>query len=68
MSDTYKPGEKVPRSGIYAVMHDRAHAEKHEVTCIYGKVFPPCRGCGGGVRFRLVRHAKHIANHDLFKQ
>ncbi len=65
--DTFRPGEKVPNSGVYRVIHDRHHHEEHEVTCIYGEPFPPCRGCGSGVRFRLVRAALHIKSHDQFK-
>jgi hypothetical protein len=68
MSDEYKPGEKVPRSGIYAVLHDDEHEERHEVTCVSGHRFPPCSGCKADVRFRLVRYAKHISNHPLFKK
>ena len=67
MSETFKPGEKVPHSGIYAVLHDREHADAHEVTCVAGKPFPPCNHCSSKVRFRLVRRAKHIANDDWFK-
>lgn len=68
----FKPGEKVPTSGIYDVVHDRLdgehHAEPHQVTAISGKVFPPCRGCHGGVRFRLHVAAEHIDTQDLLEQ
>ena len=30
MADEYKPGDKVPRSGIYRVTHDQTHAQEHE--------------------------------------
>jgi hypothetical protein len=52
MSDTYQPGDKVKKSGIYAVLHDGTHEEKHEVTCVAGKTFPPCHGCGADVDSR----------------
>ena len=68
MADTeYKPGDKVKGSGIYKVMHDTEHADDHEVTCVHDDHFPPCNHCGKKVRFKLVRGAKHISNHDLFK-
>jgi hypothetical protein len=66
VGDVFKPGEKVPVSGIYLVQHDPSHTQPHEVTCVYGKVFPPCGSCKSP-RFKLVHAAKHIANHDLFK-
>jgi hypothetical protein len=64
---TYGPGEKVPKSGIYRVVHDENHAEPHEVTCVIGEPFPPCRGCGKGVEFSLVKAAHHIENQEHFK-
>jgi hypothetical protein len=67
MVDTFKPGAKVKKSGIYAVVHDDNHADPHEVTCVSGKVFPPCGECGGEVRFRLVKHARLIGHHEQFK-
>jgi hypothetical protein len=42
MPEQYKPGDKVPKSGIYKVIHDPNHDEEHEVTCIIGAPFPPC--------------------------
>ena len=68
MGDEYKPGDDVPRSGIYEVEHDNDHVEEHEVTCIKGKKFPPCNHCSKGVRFTLVRAAHHIETHEQFKR
>jgi hypothetical protein len=67
IGDIFKPGDKVPHSGIYAVTHDKAHAAAHEVTCVFGKVFPPCNGCGNHPRFKLVRAAHHVETHENFK-
>jgi hypothetical protein len=61
----FKPGEKVERSGVYDVLHDRldgdTHAEHHRVIVIAGSVFPDCKGCREWVRFRLYVAAEHIA-------
>lgn len=68
--DVFKPGDKVPTSGIYDVIHDKLdgddHAHPHQVTVISGTVFPPCRGCKGSVRFRLHQAAEHLDAHDHF--
>jgi hypothetical protein len=32
MPEQYKPGDKVPKSGIYKVVHDTVYDEEHEVT------------------------------------
>ena len=66
VGDVFKPGEEVPHSGIYKVTHDPEHAQTHEVTCIYGRKFPPCRGCHHP-EFVLVRAAIHIDSSDHFK-
>lgn len=65
VGDIFKPGEKVKQSGIYTVLHDDNHKEPHDVTCVNGKVFPPCRDCRHP-RFRLKYAAIHIENHELF--
>jgi formamidopyrimidine-DNA glycosylase len=67
IGDVFKPGDKVQRSGIYRVTHDGEHREAHEVTCVYGKKFPPCNHCGNHPRFKLVYGAKHIEQDDDFK-
>lgn len=58
---SYKPGQIVPTSGVYRVDHDRYHAQPHEVTAVSGESFPPCRHCGHGVTYTLVRAALHIS-------
>ena len=65
--DVFRPGDEVPHSGIYRVTHNPAHTEPHEVTCVYGKRFPPCHGCQHS-RFVLVRAAMHVGSHDFFRR
>ena len=63
----FKPGDKVPNSGIYDVMHDPLHGDKrHQVTCVYSEPFPPCNHCGKHVRFRLAVKALHVRQHAYF--
>jgi hypothetical protein len=66
MTDIFEAGATVKKSGIYSVVHDRKHAEDHEVTCVAGREFPPCNQCGGAVRFLLVRPAKHVNRNEYF--
>ncbi len=68
MPTEYKPGDKVPNSGIYDVIHDVQHNTRHQVTCVAGETFPPCNHCGQHPRFRLAVQAVHIRNHDFFKK
>ena len=67
IGDEFKPGEEVPHSGIYRVVHDPYHAQEHEVTCVYGKRFPPCNHCGHKARFVLKYAAQHIEQNEHFK-
>ena len=66
MAEEFKPGDTVKQSGIYQVTHDTNHAPSHEVTCVYGKTFPPCRTCKHP-RFTLVRAAQHVEANEHFK-
>jgi YjzC-like protein len=68
MPEQYKPGDKVPHSGIYKVVHDTVHTEEHEVTAVLGEPFPPCNDCGDHPRFTLIRAAHHIKTHKHFKK
>ena len=65
--DVFKPGDDCKRSGVYRVLHDPNHADEHEVTCVFGKKFPPCNHCGDYVRFILEHSAIHIDSHAHFK-
>ena len=62
MSQEFKPGESVPSSGVYRVLH-KAHREEHDATLREGEQFPTCTVCYQEVRFRLVQSAKLI-DHD----
>ncbi len=65
----YKPGQEVPKSGLYKVVHDPNHTtQEHEVTCVIGERFPPCNHCGNHPRFELVRAAHHISTHEHFRK
>lgn len=50
----FRPGERVPRSGLYRVYHD-AHRLMHEATLLTEDPFPFCKQCGTAVRFKFIR-------------
>jgi hypothetical protein len=68
MPQKYRPGEKVPISGIYRIIHDPLHEpeHEHEVVCIAGKRFPRCHKCGH-THFEQVHGALRVESHDDFK-
>src|SRR5579884_2898634 len=49
----YEPGERVPETGIYQVLH-RGHRAPHANTIFRDEIFPPCKQCGQEVRFQFV--------------
>ena len=61
----FRPGEDVPKSGIYKVSHC-GHHHDHEVTCFSGERFPECHQCGDGVRFSLLIAAHAVWRHMHF--
>ena len=52
----YKPGEKVPDSGIYSELTS-VGSKLTEVTCVKNEVFPPTQGAG--YHYEAARLAKH---------
>jgi len=59
MAQDFKPGQKVPSSGVYRVLH-KDHRDEHDATLREGELFPTCTVCANGVRFRLVQSANLI--------
>jgi CheY-like chemotaxis protein len=64
----FSPGQIAPFSGIYLVIHDRCHPERHYATVLYGDVFPPCATCTSAVRFELALSAVYVRAHPFFQQ
>ncbi len=52
----YRPGQKVPASGIYAEL-TMYGSKLTEITCVKGEPFPPTKGIG--YHYELVRAAVH---------
>lgn len=62
----FKPGEIVPKSGLYAVSH-REHRLRHEATLLEGEHFPACSQCGNDVSFQLQHSAVPIGEDSDFQ-
>jgi hypothetical protein len=62
----FLPGEPVPETGIYEVIHDRAHRPAHEAIMHRQDLFPVCDQCDARVRFKLVRTAPYIFDDEDF--
>jgi hypothetical protein len=56
--DTFHIGQICPESGIYKVKNcSCATEEQREIPLAKGNTFPPCKNCGGKVKWEFVRHA-----------
>jgi hypothetical protein len=62
----FLPGQTVPETGIYEVIHDRAHRIAHEAVMHREDLFPVCDQCDTRVRFKLVRTAPYIFDDEDF--
>ncbi len=49
----YKPGQVVPKAGIYKVSHAQ-HRLPHKATFKANDKFPSCHKCDNAVRFELL--------------
>ncbi len=59
----YKPGQLVPISGIYTVVHVK-HRPDHQVIAIRGDQLPHCRVCRANVTFYPTQPVTHMT-HDF---
>ena len=57
---TYQPGNTVPTSGIYSVLHRENHRGPHEVVMVGRDKFPKCEICGREVNYCLMRSAPYV--------
>ena len=62
----FLPGQPVPETGIYEVVHDRGHRPSHEAVMHRQDLFPVCDQCDTRVRFKLVRTAPYIFDDEDF--
>ena len=65
MSNSFRPGEKAPCTGLFKAIHSN-HAAPHEVTMLFGETFPSCITCRDSVRFELTLLSVHAHAHPLF--
>jgi hypothetical protein len=62
----FLPGQPVPESGIYEVIHDKGHRQAHEAVMYRDDLFPVCDQCDLRVRFKLIRSAPYIFDDEDF--
>ena len=62
----FQPGEAVPSSGVYRIIHGN-HREDHDGILLHGQTFPACVVCGEKVRFQLVQASNPIEKQPDFE-
>ncbi len=65
----YKPGDVVPKSGVYRFVHDpdlRPLPIRRRSTRSRARLFPTCRHCGEG-RAKIVDNAFNVAGIEQFQ-
>ena len=63
----YRPGDTVPASGIYSVLHRENHRGPHEVVMVGRDRFPKCEICDREVHYRLTRSAPYVFEDQDFE-
>jgi hypothetical protein len=53
LAKTFKPGDLVPASGVYAVVHSAPHSLTERQMYIKDATFPECRICSEEISYRL---------------
>lgn len=53
LTQTFQPGDSVPTSGVYSVLHSTPHTVIEREMFFEGGRFPACPNCPTGVAFRL---------------
>jgi len=64
-SGWFRPGDRVPVTGIFTARHDQ-HRKEHEVFAAAGEKFPRCRVCGELVTFSLAQAASRMDDETGF--
>jgi hypothetical protein len=59
--DQFKPGDSCPKSGIYDVVHDGVHQDKHQVTMVKGET-PGIAAIVRDLRWRSRRITRRITS------
>ncbi|HWC16023.1 MAG TPA: hypothetical protein VG498_03385 [Terriglobales bacterium] len=62
-----KPGDGVPESGIYDVIHRNCQSQVIQAVFVAGEPLPECRFCGSRVRFQLRQPMPHISEDRDFQ-
>ena len=65
-ASTLKPGDSVPESGIYTLLHRDCPSRISEMILVAGDKVPPCRHCGTKLRLQLAHAAPHIYDDQDF--
>ena len=64
-SRVYAPGEEVPESGIYRVIHETSGQDT--VVLLRATLCPACEDCGQRVRYKVLRTAPYVFHDEDFK-
>ena len=67
--EIFGSGDRAPHSGIYGVFHGsgcKVRQVEH-VTCMRGRKFPVCAGCGSQAKFTLEQSANHPSEHSTLR-
>lgn len=67
VADEYRAREECKQSGVYRAAHEPQHTPDHDVTVLFGHVFPRCSHHGCNPKFVLVAPGQNVSSNNWFK-
>jgi hypothetical protein len=63
----YRAREVCGQSGVFCAVHSEQHTPDHDVTVLYGHIFPRCSHHGCEAKFVLVAAGQNVNSNNWFK-
>jgi hypothetical protein len=67
VAEEYRARKVCKQSGVYRAVHEPPHTPDHDVTVIYGHIFPRCSHHGCNPKFVMVAAGQNVASNNWFK-
>jgi hypothetical protein len=67
VADEFHAREECKQSGVYTAVHEPQHTPDHDVTVLYGHVFPRCGHHGCNPKFVLAMAGQNVNSNNWFK-
>jgi hypothetical protein len=67
VAEEYHSRDECRQSGVYRAVHEPQHTPDHDVTVLFGRIFPRCSHHGCNPKFVLMTPGQNIHSNNWFK-